>query len=41
MSSKKALKRSQKLVFQKHKSNIRNNKFNPKIVKFSNKKNRI
>jgi len=27
MSSKKALKQSQKLAFQKHKSNIRINKF--------------
>jgi len=27
MSSKKAMKKMQKLTFQKHKNNIRNNKF--------------
>ena len=36
MSSKKALKQSQKLVFQKHKNNIKNNKKN----NFSNKINK-
>ena len=35
MSSKKAMKKSQKQAFQKHKSNIRNSKFNPRINKFS------
>ena len=34
MSSKKAMKKIQKLAFQKHKNNIRNNKFRPKINKF-------
>ena len=33
MSSKKAMKKMQKLAFQKHKSNIRNNKFRPKANK--------
>jgi len=33
MSSKKAMKKSQKLAFQKHKKNIRNNKFRPKTKK--------
>tara|TARA_B100001175_G_C19104194_1_gene446625 strand:+ start:485 stop:610 length:126 start_codon:yes stop_codon:yes gene_type:complete len=41
MSSKKALKQSQKLAFQKHKKNIRYNKLNFKkkfIVKNNKKK---
>ena len=39
MSSKKAMKQMQKLAFQKHKNNIRNNKFRPKTNKnFYNKK---
>ena len=35
MSSKKALKKSQKLAFQKHKANSRVNNFLPKNTKFS------
>jgi hypothetical protein len=31
MSSKKAMKKSQKLAYQKHKNNIRYTKFNSKI----------
>ena len=34
MSSKKAMKKMQKLAFQKHKNNIRNNKLGPKQIKF-------
>ena len=30
MSSKKAMKKMQKMAFQEHKNNIRNNKFRPK-----------
>ncbi len=37
MSSKKAMKKMQKLAFQKHKNNIRNNKFSPKTNKIFNK----
>jgi len=37
MSSKKAMKKMQKLAFQKHKNNIRNNKFKPKTNKIFNK----
>jgi len=37
MSSKKAMKQMQKLAFQKHKNNIRNNKFRPKTNKIFNK----
>jgi len=37
MSSKKAMKKTQKLAFQKHKSNIKNNKFRPKANKIFNK----
>ena len=33
MSSKKAMKKMQKLAFQEHKNNIRNNKFKPKTNK--------
>ncbi len=40
MSSKKAMKLSQKMAFQKHKSNIKNNRFNPKNYKFINKSNK-
>ena len=36
MSSKKALKQSQKLAFQKHKNNIQGNRFNLKKNKSSN-----
>jgi|TARA_B110000438_G_C15727781_1_gene612820 hypothetical protein len=37
MSSKKAMKQMQKLSFQKHKNNIKNNKFKPKTNKVFNK----
>jgi len=37
MFSKKAMKKMQKLAFQKHKNNIRNNKFRPKTNKIFNK----
>jgi len=37
MSSKKAMKKMQKLAFQKHKNNIRNNKFMSKKNKIFNK----
>ena len=37
MSSKKAMKQMQKLAYQKHKNNIRNNKFKPKINKIFKK----
>jgi|TARA_B110000438_G_C15609458_1_gene561586 hypothetical protein len=37
MSSKKAMKQMQKLAFQKHKENIKNNKFRPKGNKFFRK----
>jgi len=37
MYSKKAMKKVQKLTFQKHKNNIGNNKFRPKINKIFNK----
>jgi len=37
MSSKKAMKKKQKLTYQKHKNNIRNNKFRPKTNKILNK----
>jgi len=43
MSSKRALKQSQKLAFQKHKANTKTNKFfskNYKFSKLSNKKNK-
>ena len=40
MSSKKALKKSQKLAFQKHKANSRLNNFTPKNTKFSIKNSR-
>ena len=39
MSSKRAMKKAQKLGFQKHKENSRLNKFKFKKNKFSNKKN--
>jgi hypothetical protein len=38
MSSKKAMKKMQKLAFQKHKSNIRKNKFRPKTNKIINRR---
>jgi hypothetical protein len=40
MSSKKAMKKMQKLAFQQHKNSIRHNKFKPKINKnfYKNKK---
>jgi hypothetical protein len=41
MSTKKAMKKIQKLAFQKHKSNIRNNKFIPKRNKTFNKRKNI
>ena len=41
MSSKKAMKKIQKLAFQKHKSNIRNNKFTPKKNRIFNKRKNI
>jgi len=42
MSTKKAMKKIQKLAFQKHKSNIRNNKIVPKGNKtFNKRKNKI
>jgi len=37
MSSKKAMKKMQKLAFKKHKNNIRNNKFRSKTNKIFNK----
>jgi hypothetical protein len=37
MSSKKAMKKMQKLTFQKHKNNIRKNKFRSKTNKIFNK----
>ena len=37
MSSKKAMKQMQKLAYQKHKNNIRNNKFRFEINKIFNK----
>jgi len=37
MSSKKAMKKMQKLAFQEHKNNIKNNKFRPKKSKVFNK----
>ena len=37
MSSKKTMKKSQNLAFQKHKNNIRNNKFRSKTNKIFNK----
>ena len=37
MSSKKAMKLAQKQAFAKHRSNITNNRFNEKKVKFVNK----
>ena len=37
MSSKKAMKLAQKQAFARHRSNITNNKFNTKKIKFSNK----
>jgi len=37
MSSKKAMKKLQKLAFQQHKNSIRSNKFNPKKNKAINK----
>ena len=40
MSSKKAMKQSQKMAFQKHKSNIKFNRFNPKNSKFFDKGNK-
>jgi len=40
MSSKKALKQSQKLAFQKHKANSKINKYLPKNMKFSAKNNK-
>ena len=41
MSSKKAMKKIQKLAFQKHKSNIRNNKFTSKRNKNFNKRKNV
>ena len=37
MSSKKAMKKTQKLAFQEHKNNIKNNKFRIKKNKIFNK----
>ena len=37
MSSKKAMKKMQKLAFQKHKNNVRNNKFMTKTNKIFKK----
>ena len=37
MSSKKAMKQAQKQAFAKHRSNITNNRFNTKKIKFTNK----
>ena len=37
MSSKKAMKKMQKLAFQEHKNNIRNNKLRPKKNKILDK----
>jgi len=37
MSSKKVMKKMQKMAFQAHKNNIRNNKFKPKTNKNFNK----
>ena len=37
MSSKKVMKQMQKLAFQRHKNNIKNNKFKPKTNKIFNK----
>jgi len=37
MSSKKAMKKMQKLALQKHKNSIRNNKFRAKTNKIFNK----
>ena len=40
MSSKKAMKLAQKQAFAKHRSNITNNKYDVKKIKFSNKINK-
>ena len=41
MSSKRAMKQAQKQAYAKHRSNITNNKFNPKKRNFvKNKKNK-
>ena len=40
MSSKKAMKKMQKLTFQEHKNMIRKNKFKPKTNKIFNKYNK-
>lgn len=37
MSTKKVMKKMQKLAFQQHKNNIRNNKFKTKVNKNFNK----
>jgi hypothetical protein len=37
MSTKKVMKKMQKLAFQQHKNNINNNKFRPKRNKVFNK----
>jgi len=37
MSSKKAMNKIQKLAFQAHKNNVRNNKIRPKTNKIFNK----
>ena len=40
MSSKKAMKQAQKQAFAKHRSNIKNSRFNSKKINFSNKANK-
>ena len=40
MSSKKAMKQSQKMAFQRYKTNIKKNRFNLRNYKFSSKKNK-
>jgi len=40
MSSKKAMKKTQQLAFQKHKSNIKSNKFISKKYEMFKKKNK-
>tara|TARA_B110000438_G_scaffold18154_1_gene16879 strand:- start:306 stop:434 length:129 start_codon:yes stop_codon:yes gene_type:complete len=41
MSSKKAMKQMQKLAFQKHKNNIKNNKIKPKKNQFLKKLSKL
>tara|TARA_B100001094_G_scaffold198945_1_gene193036 strand:+ start:28 stop:165 length:138 start_codon:yes stop_codon:yes gene_type:complete len=40
MSSKKAMKLAQKQAYAKHRSNITNNKLEPKKINFTNKLNK-